>query len=398
MVNRKILNNVLKSVIAGKEDITPGAAPPPVNPSQPGTQDSLSPASQQELNQPVQRKRFYYYSAPPAMAIPFNSLTKTLNEADDNTRNSLVEKLKGGMPEYSAAYFVWKKLVISTTQYSKDGKKPVIYEVELSPDGKRQPGSEVVSPRDSGVTPEMFVKDIGLEIPKGTVGGNVIALDTSAESLYYNQDPPNNIVSIIQSGNNPPIAGDMQPLPYAKFEDLFNEFRMYSLSRKQILRPDSEISTTDGVPGGSYPGGKAAFDKIVGPVLQKTQQQQAGQPQQPSLKEKTEEKSTFQPVDEQDKNRVKGDVIDNPMESPMKKRFSSDNVRRMARRVLAGYIQEDSSDKDAISTGTTVKGIGGNPDTDEKTFKQLATQSRTKAKKYDEMAQVMKQFNDLSAP
>ena len=243
----------------------------------------------------------------------------------------------------------------------------------------------------------MFVKDLSLLDSKGTVGGNVISLDTSAESLYYNQDAPSNIVNILLGGNNPPPAGNMQPLPYSKFEDLFNEFRMYSISLNRIVKPDSELSTTDGVPGGNYPGGKAAFDKIVGPVLQNMKQQQLQQPQQPSLKEKSEQPSKFEPVDEQDKSGIKGDFEDNPMERTMKKRFSSDNVKRMARRVLAGYVQEDSEDKDALSTGTTVKGIGGNPDTDEKTFKQLATQSRTKAKKYDEMAQVMKQFSDLSA-
>lgn len=409
MVSRKLLNSVLRNITAGKEMPPQGApavapapgAPPVENAPAP---DSLAPV--QEMNKPVNRKRYYFYSALPEMSISFPNLSTLLKSPDDNVKKGLIKKLEGGNTgKYYADYFVWSKIVVSTNQYSPDGKSLVVYEVVLNPDGTKREGTDRVYPENSKVTPEIFEKDTALFSSKGS-SSNVISVDNSAESTYYNQEPPANIAGIILKGGLPP-KGSSQPLDFANFSKIFDEYRIWSTSLNQLLRPDHDIPKTDGVPGGHYFGGNNAFNQLVGPVLQDMQQKE--QPQQPSLKDKMDQeqqppagKSPFEPVDEQSKDRVQGQNLDTPTGSPMAKKFSAEEnykIKRMARNVLAGYMEEEAvTDKDAISTGTTVKGIGGNPKTDEAEFKELATQSRTKAKKYDEMAQAMKQFNKLNAP
>jgi hypothetical protein len=369
MLNRKILNNVLRNVVAGKE-VSPQSAPVPasgISPQSPGTpaQDSLSPAPDMNVDKPVTRKRYYYYNALPSNSINFKGITSILEDNSNNDKRiSLVNSLKGGNHgKYFADYFIWLKVVISTTQYSQDGKSLVVYEVMLNPDGTKSEGTANIYPKSSNVTPEVFEKDIDL-FPGSN--SNVISIDNSGESVYCNvKEPPSNTVNILLNGGVP-SRGQFPPLNYQSFFGIFDEFRIWSLSLNQLVYPDHSIPKTDGVPGGHYMGGPEYFNKIVGPYLQDIQQK--AQPQEPSLKDKADqqpptEKSPFEPVDEQSKDRVRGDELDKPTGSPMtnNERFSSNKykIKRMARKVLAGYIEEEASMEEDAAMSMSQGGIGG---------------------------------------
>jgi hypothetical protein len=364
MVNRKILNNVLRNVIAGKE-VMPRSGP--ASPSEAPIQDSLAPAPDMNVDKPVTRKRYYYYNALPSNSINFKGITSILEDSNKNEqRLSLVNSLKGGNHgKYFADYFIWLKVVISTTQYSQDGKSLVVYEVMLNPDGTKSEGTANIYPKDSNVTPEVFEKDINL-FPNSSSG--IISIDNSGESVYCNvKESPSNIVNILLNGGVPP-KGQLPPLNYQNFFGVFDEFRIWSLNMNQLVYPDHSVPKTDGVPGGHYMGGPEYFNKIVGPYLPDIQQK--AQPQQPSLKDKAEqqpstEKSPFEPVDEQNEGRVKGNIIDKPTGSPMEnspnnKRFSSDahTMKRMARKVIVGYLEEEASTEETAAMSMS-QGTGG---------------------------------------
>ena len=380
MVNKKLLNNVLRSLTAGKEEHV------------------IPPAEQQQnVAKPVQRWRYYFYEAPAESSIKFSQLN-TILQKDTPDRTALVNKLQGGNTgKYFADYFRWKKVIVATSQYSQDGNSLVVYEASLNPMGTKVAGSEQIYPKDSSVTAETIEADLILFADKRGNSG-VINVETSGESLFSDQDPPGNIVNVLLNRARP--TGKF--VNFNEFSKIFDEYRIWATNLNQLLLPNFDIPNHDDVPGGHYVGGQAAFNKVVGPVLQDMQQKQQQQPAEPSLKDKEQvapgqDKGVFEPVDQQSKEPVKGDVMDNL--SGIKKFSGQDyKIRRMARNVIAEYMEEDSIDKEAISTGTTVKGIGGTPETDEAEFKALATQSRTKAKKYDEMAQAMKQFKQLGTP
>jgi hypothetical protein len=401
MLNKKILNNVLRSVFAGKEPVGPQEQSiPAAQPNQPG---AAQPA--QTVNKPVQRWRYYFYDAPPENSIKFSYLSEILKK-DTPERVSLVEKLQGGNTgKYFADYFRWKKVVIATTEFSNDGKSLVVYSADLTPMGTKVAGSEQIFPEKSDVTVDVFEKGLLLYSDKRGNSG-VINIDNSGESLFSDQDPPNNIVNVLLNRTRP--AGRF--VNYNEFVKIFDEYRIWATNLNQLLLPNFDIPTSDDVRGGHYVGGQAAFNQLVGPVLQEVEQKKQP-PAMPSLKDKTEQKpstgtSPFKPVDEQSKEPVKGDNLDVPTGSPMAKRYSSTDYRlkRLARRVVANYMEEDAAAKyingepesvDGIATGTTVKGIGTNPKSMVDNFKAKATQNRTLAKMYDEIAQKMTQFKDV---
>ena len=393
MVSRKLLNNVLRNITAGKEEnpqsvpAPPSEAPEQAAPDQPG----------QNINKPVQRWRYYFYDAPPENSIKFSYISDIL-EKDSPERDSLVAKLEGGNTgKYFADYFLWRKVLVATTQYSQDGKSLVVYSADLTPMGTKISGSERIYPDSSNVTVDVFEADLMMFSDKRG-NSKVINIDNSGESLFSDQEPPSNIVNVLLNRTKP--AGKF--INHNDFLKIFDEYRIWATNLNQLLLPNFDIPTNDDVQGGHYMGGQTAFNQLVGPVLQKIEQKKQEEPQEPSLGEKVEKqpanKSPFEPVDEQSKERVHGDNLDKPTGSPMEKnkRFSSDQykINRMARRVLASYIEEEASeDKEGISTGTTVKGIG-DPKSEADKYKAQATKNRSLAKKYDEIAQMMTQFQD----
>lgn len=405
MISRRILNNVLRNVTAGKEPISPSTDVPGANAPDALPQDSLSPAPQQQLNQPVTRKRFYFFAAPPENSINFPNIMAILKGSDEDGKRKLINNLKGGYAgEYSAAYFKWQKIIVSTTQYSKDGKTPVVFEVGLNDNGSIE-GTGDVYPKDSGVTPEMFMKDLNLFTEKG---GRIVSIDTSSESMFYNyyKGAPSNAINAVLGGNTPPPPpNSIPPLNASSFNDLFDQYRMYSIGLKRLVMPNGDQSTKDGVPGGNYPGGKDAFDKVVGPVLQEIQnkEQEKEQAIGPSLSDEMKKApdskgSVFEPVDEQSPERVKGDVIDKPkVGKPMESRFATNDhrIKSMARRVIAEYVEQDdveAVDKEALTTGQTVRGIGQYEAPSEE-YKAKAQRAREQSQLYDNMAQQLKKFD-----
>jgi len=391
MISKKILNNVLRNIVAADDE------PSSMNPQQ-----GISGHPEQNIDKPVQRWRYYFFDAPPENSIKFGYLSEIL-DSDTPERDALIKKLQGGNTgKYFADYFSWKKVIIATTQYSQDGNTLTVYEADLTPMGTKIMGSEKVYPEESNATIENFEADLILYSDKRGNSG-VINIDNSGESLFSDQDPPNNIGNVLLNRTRP--AGKF--INFSDFSKIFDEYRIWATNLNQLLLPNFDIPKNDDVPGGHYMGGQAVFNKVVGPVLQKIQKKEQENPNEPSLLNKTEEspdiekKSPFESVDEQNKNSVKGDVLEKPTGSPMeqnKKRFSSENykIQRMARRILAGYMGEEASkEEEATTTSTTVKGIGINPKSEVDKYRTQATKNRTLAKKYDEMAQVMQQFQDL---
>jgi hypothetical protein len=395
MVDKKILNHVLRMFTAGKETSIPEQAPPVDTDTQSKEQ---VPAETQKQILPYTR-RYYYYLAPKEMSINFDGVASILNSESEDTRGekeSLIKKLQGGNTgAFHADYFQWKKLIIVTNQYSRGEEKVVAYECGLTNDGRKSAGTERVYP-DNLIPARQIEADLAIYKMDGS--RQIINLDTSSDSVYVNAEPPANIARLAINKGFMPQGNAEQ---YKDFVQMFDQYRIWVGQGNVggLRMPDGSQPKEDDVQGGYYQGGQDVFNKVVGPALQKMQQ--ATQQEHP-LEEKSKnapDRGIFEPVDENKTERNEGDIIDQPkgslMAEPVKK-FSFD-IQRMTRSVIAQY-REDSTNKDAISTGTTVKGIGGNPKTDVAEFKALATQSRTKAKKYDEMAQAMKQFQQLGTP
>lgn len=396
MVSRKILNNVLRGIVAGKMDPAPIGTPdtPPAGNAPQSTDPGQPPAEKNPAVQAYQKK-YYFYDAPAAMDINFPGLSAIMKSPPE-ARDPVIKKLQAN--KFMPAFFQWKKVMVATNRYSTGSELLVVYECDLNQDGSKTVGKEKIYPEGSPVKAESVEADHG--IFKNVDGKQIINLDTSSDSIYTTQEPNSNTIRSLLSKTN--IPGNN----YESFKGLFDNYRIWVQTGMagqpaELRNPDYERSKNDGVPGGYYPGGEAAFNKVAGPALQEMQQEE--QPPQPSLKDKmdknpAQDKGVFSPVDEQNKDRVEGDMLDKPTGSPMAKKFSAEEnykIKRMARNVLAGYIEEDISDKDAISTSTTVKGIGVNPKTEVDKYKTQATKNRTLAKKFDEMAQVMTQFQGL---
>jgi len=354
MISKKILNNVLRNIVAGKEDLAPTETSPETAPG-------AAPA-EQNVSKPVQRWRYYFYDAPPENSIKFSYLSEIL-QRDTPERASLIEKLKGGNTgKFFSDYFRWKKVIIATTQYSSDGSTLVVYEADLNPMGTKVAGSERIYPEKANATKENFEADLILFSDKRGNSG-VINIDNSGESLFSDQDPPSNIVNVLLNRTRP--AGKFNN--FNDFVKIFDEYRIWANNLNQLLLPNFDVPSNDDVQGGHYVGGQAAFNTVVGPTLNKIQQEK--QPEQTSLKDKTEQQpstneSPFQPVDEQGKGKVDGDYLDNPTGSPMAKKFSSKSydLKRMTRRVLAGYMGEASLEEEASMGMSTSTGGGSSGD------------------------------------
>lgn len=398
MINRRILHNVLRNVMAGKVE-PPAQGTPPTGAPAADKPDSMAP-EQQNVNRPVQRWRYYFYDAPPENSIKFSYLSDIL-EKDSPERVSLVEKLQGGNTgKYFADYFSWKKVIIATTQYSSDENKLVVYEANLTPMGTKVAGSERIYPENSGATVEQFETDLILYSDKRGNSG-VINIDNSGESLFSDQDPPSNIVNVLLNRTRP--AGRF--LNFNDFTKLFDEYRIWATNLNQLLLPSFDIPTTDDVQGGHYVGGQAAFNKLVGPVLKEIEQKKQ-QPQQQPLGDQMKQepagpKSPFNPVDEQSKDRVQGQNLDIPTGSPMdkNKRFSSDTykIKRLARNVLASFLGEESSmeEEASVSMSNSYGGSSGSNSgsTTSKALDEEADDLTFAGKKLKNVAQELKRMN-----
>jgi hypothetical protein len=367
MINRKMLNNVLKRVTSAEDT------------SEETPEDT---SSQQQLNKPVQRWRYYFYNAPPESSIKFSYLSSILVD-DTPERSSLINKLRGGNTgKYYADYFRWKKIVIATTQYSSDGKTLVVYEADLNPMGTKVVGSERVYPTDSPVRPENFEADLLLYTDKRS-NSSVINIDQSSESLFSDQDPPNNLSSILINRTRP--SGRF--VGYNNFIKLFDEYRIWATNLNQLLLPSFDLPMNDDVPGGHYVGGQEAFNRLVGPVLKKEEEREQEKPKGPSLgeeikEEETEEKGPFEAVDEQRKDKIKGDYLD---KGPIIKMGNLN--RRLLWSVVATYIDnryncEKESD---YSMSTSVNNSSTSEDNS-----SLSKQIEQEAKKHGVMEKELK--------
>jgi hypothetical protein len=312
----------------------------------------------QKANKPVQRWRYYFYDAPPENSIKFSYLSEILKK-DTPDRDALIEKLQGGNTgKFFADYFRWKKVIIATNQYSQDGVSLVIYEADLTPFGTKVAGSERVYPESSPVSAENIETDLLLYTDKHG-NSKVINIDTSGESLFSDQDPPSNLVKILMNRTKP--AGRFTN--YNDFSRIFDEYRIWAINLNQLLLPNMDVPKNDDVPGGHYNGGQEAFNKLTSTLLSKMQDKE--QEAQPSLKQKMEQQPTpqktpFEPVDEQTQEGVKGDYLDNPKDTSMSKKYSSQDFkfRKMIRNIIAGYIMKNNKEKEA-EVGMTTGTMGG---------------------------------------
>lgn len=382
MINRKMLNNVLKRVTSAEN------AP------------SEDTSSQQQLNKPVQRWRYYFYDAPPESSIKFSYLSSIL--ADDTPeRSSLINKLQGGNTgKFYADYFRWKKIVIATTQYSSDGQTLVVYEADLNPMGTKVVGSERVYPANSPVRPENFEADLLLYTDKRS-NSSVINIDQSGESLFSDQDPPNNLSNILLNRTRP--SGRF--VGYNDFIKLFDEYRIWATNLNQLLLPSFDLPTNDDVPGGHYIGGQEAFNKLVGPVLKKMEERKQEMPEGPSLgeeikEEETKEKGPFEAVDEQKEEKTKGDYIE---KGPSMKMGNLNQLnRRLLWNVVASYVDnryncEKESDYSMSTSMNTSNSSSSTTGDSSSLSKQIEQEAKKHGVMEKELKNIAKKIDQISS-
>lgn len=274
MIDKNLINKVLRRVIVGKEE----------EPSEENIPEKgQAPA--------VQRWRYYFYDANPGNSISFTDLTEILR-TDNLERDVLIKKLEGGnTAKYCADYFRWIKIVVATNEYSPGGKTLTVYEADLNPVGSKVAGSEHVYPEGGPATSERIESDLLLYSDKRGVS-SVINVDTSGESFFSNQDPPINIASILLKRGRP--AGKF--LPNREFIKIFDQFRIWIPNLNQLMLPNFDEPSHDDVPGGHYMGGLSAYKKLVGPIKGQIEQSKEQNNIERSIKQPAE--SIFKPVDQ----------------------------------------------------------------------------------------------------
>jgi hypothetical protein len=285
---------------AGKEE-TPVA---PKAPAQPMSEDMA-----------VKRFRYYFFDAPPEKKIPFKDIAAILKSSDDKSKSALIENLKGN--DYQADYFRWLKVAVVTNQYSSGGKGSLVYEAVLSPWGTKVDGKETITPTNLGVTVDTVEKDLLLFSTKMS-SSNVINIDTSGEARFINGAPPANLTNVLLGGGTP--AKEL--MTYEQFKGLFNEFRVWFPTSKQLVLPD--LSTPTQLTG-MYAGGKAAFNELVGPLEAQSEKPVS---QAPSLGEKVQEEPIFSPV----KNKtspVQGQYLDDTTQGAKMAAQNTNSIRRV---------------------------------------------------------------------
>lgn len=340
MVSSKSVQNVLRMVWAGKEEV-PAATPAPTAPEAPAeTTDTPKPESMA-----IKRYRYYFFDAPATKSIPFKDIGNILKSNDVEVKTDLIDKLKGGNTgKFSADYFRWLKLAVVTNQYSTGGKGQLTYEVDLNSNGTKVLGKETITPTDLGVTVDTVEKELLLFSDKMSLS-NVINIDTSSESRFINSMPPANMTKLLQSGAIPP--GEV--LNYEQFKKLFDNFRVWMPTINQLVLPSLDKPRPE---DGQYAGGQAAYNAIVAPVEKQLAQQAPKEPQKPSLGEKQEEKSVFEPVT-QKTEPVKGEYLDT---TPGGIKMANDvQYKKSARNVVLEYLKKAdySTTTPATQTQTT---------------------------------------------
>lgn len=353
MISKNLINKVLKRVIAGKEE----------TPKEDIPEKGQAPA--------VQRWRYYFYDANPGNSIPFTDLTEILR-TDNPERDVLIKKLEGGnTAKYCADYFRWIKIVVASNEYSPGGKTLTVYEADLNPVGSKVAGSERVYPEGGPATVERLESDLLLYSDKRGVS-SVINVDTSGESFFSNQDPPTNIAAILLKRGRP--AGKF--LPHREFIKIYDQFRIWVPNLNQLMLPNFEEPSHDGVPGGHYMGGLNAYRKLVGPVKaeQPPKEKEIEQPtEQP--KEKPSE-SIFKPVDQSTPEK------EEPVE--MKRYSNNDKIQKMARNASLIFVKE--------SQVTEVQEYGNVKGTKQVDLTEQADEARKKERAFKELS---KAYGDM---
>lgn len=358
MIDKSLINKVLRRVMAQEDEPFEEKTP----------EKGQAPA--------VQRWRYYFYDANPGNSIPFTDLTEVLR-ANNPGRDVIIKKLEGGnTAKYCADYFRWIKVVVATNEYSAGGKELAVYEADLNPVGSKVVGSERVYPENGPATFERLESDLLLYSDKRGVS-DVINVDTSGESFFSNQDPPSNIATVLLRRARP--AGKF--LPYREFIKIYDQFRIWVPNLNQLMLPNFEEPTHDGVPGGHYMGGLNAYKKLVGPLEAKEEQEQEPPSKDKELKEPSE--PIFKPVDQSGKSE----------EGVEMKRYSNEEkTLKMARNVTLRFIKE-SQVTNVYETGAANKNKEVNLDEQvqesrkkEKAFKELS-------KAYGDMAETVDKLN-----
>jgi hypothetical protein len=393
--NENLIQNVLRMHIAGKED--------------------PEDAGESRKTTPVQRKRYYFYEAHPENAIKFTALSDILKRKSPE-REALIEKLKGGYTgEYCADYFRWKKLVVVTNEYAPD---LLVYEADLTSIGAKIPGSVNIYPQDAAVSTDMVERDLLLfKDQRGS--SSIINIDSSSESEFANDDPPNNIARILLSRSVPP--GDL--LPYDAFVRCFDEYRIWVPNLNQLLLPDFGTPKTDDVRGGHYTGGREAYERLVGPIEEELKAETSKEKSKSlgEMVEKKEEGSKFEPVSKETEP-VSGDYIDRTPGSTKTAREKGDyssepysggmdvlqklvkeqrkhmKIRKMATRIVNSFLEKQSAvTQTAPAKGYTApampktKGTTGLPSS-----KKLQEQGEEIKKKYEELANTVKEMEKVT--
>jgi hypothetical protein len=205
--------------------------------------------------------------------------------------------------------------------------------------GKITPGKESITPNTKYPTPDQVKEEFNI-FKDGVI--NIQTDSPGSYETYYFNNPQDDIVRRLLA--NPELANKGER--YNDFVKKMDQYRIWTGTG--LIRPDMRRSNNDGVPGGYYPGGQESFEKMILPQAEgqssSTQPKQA--PQQPSLGEKEEQKSIYEPVTKKTE-LVEGDYLDTPTQGV--KMAAQDT--KAVRRVMMAYLKDAAYS--TVTPGTT---------------------------------------------
>jgi hypothetical protein len=340
MVSSRSVQNVLRIVRAGKEEVFP-ASPAPAAPATtapaPGAPPAAAPAAPEApkgAGTIVSRARYYFFDAPAGNKIPFKDIDGILKSNNEAAKSALIENLKGGNSgKFCADYFRWLKIVVAADM--ENGTR-FVYSCDLNPVGTKLVNKAEISPDNVGKSLEDAEKELMVFSTESKQNlSNVVSLEASGESKFVNGAPPPEIVKMLQNRQVPGI----KMIGYDQFKELLDEFRIWVPDMKRLVLPNLE---NPGIEEGQYPGGPEAYNKFVAPVEQKLQQPKEKPAPEKSLGEKEEEKGPeiFQPAGPT--KPTQGDVLDQPSglpTTPQGVRMASQS-KDAIHRVMLAYLKD----------------------------------------------------------
>lgn len=333
MVSKSMVNSVMRSVYAGKQE----EATPPAQ--------SAKPMEQQRGPTPITQV-YYQYRMDPSSPISFKQLTQALQQ-DSNSRVDLVNKLKNGFNgdnTFTGDYFQWLQVMVVTNQLANN--RTAVYIANVSPTGVKSQAK--VYPEDMGGNEQAALIESVSKVfgPDGKGALNLLPDGFYTQRSFTQQDIQA-LQTAVNAGQRPQIQGAQD---IKSIQGLMDNYRVWD--GRGLKKVDFSQPTDDGVQGGYYAGGQDAFNALMtavkltpdgNPIGAPLPQATPTVPPKKTEEDKVEEKAKniFKPVGGP-VSPEKGNVMDHP-EDRMK---AQDRMQKMAQRVVASVLRQDV-DKEA---------------------------------------------------